>query len=102
MQSIQSITRRSLNHSARLSTVRQPLQRRLPVTILHRGYATRPKIENDDPTPDKKEGGPDRESIPGDAGGVSVMMFFKMVQKQKDQMMTNYSSLHLDKIRFRK
>lgn len=61
-----SIARRSLNSSTRFPIrVKQPF-------LFNRGYAAGPILENDDPTPDKKEGGPDRESIPGDAGGVSI------------------------------
>ncbi|PWN31574.1 uncharacterized protein FA14DRAFT_192666 [Meira miltonrushii] len=68
MQIIQSISRRFLASSARFSATAQPSLRQSPAFML-RGYANRPVIENDDPTPDKMEGGPDRESIPGDAGG---------------------------------
>lgn len=67
---LQSISKRSLASSARFSVIAQPSTRQSPSCLL-RSYASGPVLENDDPTPDKKEGGPDRESIPGDAGGVS-------------------------------
>lgn len=85
MQTIRSITRTSFRSSSiRLSIASKDNNKVLPLqplqSIVHiskANYASGPTVENDDPTPDKKEGGPDRESIPGDAGGVSINPVFE-------------------------